>query len=86
MFARPANLAISRLSQITKQSIRRSMATQSTKFKLNTGAEIPAIGFGTWNDAHAQEVAVKEALKCGYRHIDTARMYVEPSMTTPKCL
>jgi alcohol dehydrogenase (NADP+) len=53
------------------------MATQFTKFKLNTGAEIPAIGFGTWNDAHAQEVAVKEALKCGYRHIDTARMYVE---------
>lgn len=44
----------------------------STKFKLNTGAEIPAIGFGTWQDEHAQEGAVLEAIKAGYRHIDTA--------------
>lgn len=35
-----------------------------------------AIGFGTWQDADAQEAAVTEALKAGYRHIDTARMYV----------
>jgi len=46
-----------------------------TKFKLNTGAEIPAIGFGTWQDANAQEEAVLEAIKSGYRHIDTARVY-----------
>ncbi|MCJ1481054.1 hypothetical protein MMC06_001210 [Schaereria dolodes] len=59
------------------------MATQSTKFKLNTGAEIPAIGFGTWQDAHAQEDAVTEALKAGYRHIDTARIYgTEPAVGT----
>ena len=45
-------------------------------FKLNTGAEIPALGLGTWQDADAQESAVKEALKAGYRHIDTARWYV----------
>lgn len=45
-----------------------------TKFKLNTGAEIPAIGFGTWQDEHAQEAAVAEAIKAGYRHIDTAQM------------
>jgi len=51
------------------------MATQTTKFKLNTGAEIPAIGFGTWQDKDAQEDAVAEALKAGYRHIDTARIY-----------
>lgn len=44
----------------------------STKFKLNTGAEIPAIGFGTWQDEHAQEGAMLEAIKAGYRHIDTA--------------
>ncbi|OJJ49622.1 hypothetical protein ASPZODRAFT_88923 [Penicilliopsis zonata CBS 506.65] len=47
----------------------------STRFKLNTGAEIPAIGFGTWQDEHAQEEAVSEAIKAGYRHIDTARVY-----------
>lgn len=45
-----------------------------TKFKLNTGAEIPAVGFGTWQDEEAQEAAVAEAIKAGYRHIDTARM------------
>ncbi|MCJ1252424.1 hypothetical protein MMC24_000230 [Lignoscripta atroalba] len=57
------------------------MATLNTKFKLNTGAEIPAIGFGTWQDAHAQEDAVTEALKAGYRHIDTARIYgTEPAV------
>lgn len=46
-----------------------------TTFKLNTGATIPALGFGTWQDADAQENAVAEALKAGYRHIDTARVY-----------
>lgn len=44
-----------------------------TKFKLNTGAYIPAIGFGTWQDNAAQKDAVKEAINTGYRHIDTAR-------------
>ena len=33
-----------------------------------------AIGFGTWQDKDEQEEAVAEALKAGYRHIDTARM------------
>ena len=45
-----------------------------TKFKLNTGAEIPAVGFGTWQDEGAQKQAVLEALKAGYRHVDTARV------------
>jgi alcohol dehydrogenase (NADP+) len=47
-----------------------------TTHKLNTGATIPAIGLGTWQDKDAQEIAVTEALKAGYRHIDTARMRV----------
>lgn len=52
----------------------------NTKLKLNTGAEIPAVGFGTWQDKDAQEDAVYEALKAGYRHIDTARIYgTEPA-------
>lgn len=33
--------------------------------KLNTGARIPAIGFGTWQDKEEQEDAVVEALKVG---------------------
>jgi alcohol dehydrogenase (NADP+) len=55
------------------------MSTQSTKFKLNTGAEIPAIGFGTWQDKDSQYDATLTALKAGYRHIDTARMCVSNS-------
>ena len=47
--------------------------TSQKSFKLNTGAQIPAIGIGTWQDENAQEAAVLAALKAGYRHIDTAR-------------
>lgn len=45
-----------------------------TEFKLNTGAVIPALGLGTWEDADIQEDAVYHALKAGYHHIDTAQM------------
>lgn len=40
------------------------------------GAEIPAIGLGTWNLRGGDAVrAVHAALEQGYRHIDTAAMY-----------
>lgn len=45
-------------------------------FTLNTGAKIPAIGCGTFQDNEQQEGAVSEALKAGVRLIDTARVYV----------
>ncbi|KAF2094493.1 hypothetical protein NA57DRAFT_68570 [Rhizodiscina lignyota] len=50
-------------------------SSRTTQFKLNTGADIPALGFGTWQDKEAQEDAVTIALATGYRHIDTARVY-----------
>ncbi|KAM0212281.1 hypothetical protein ACHAQD_009857 [Fusarium lateritium] len=53
----------------------RGVATVPTRFKLNTGASIPAIGFGTFQDPDAQEDAVSRALKAGLRLIDTARVY-----------
>ena len=57
------------------------MSYQGTTFTLNTGAKIPGIGFGTWQDKEAQEDAVYEAIKAGYRHIDTARVYgTEPGV------
>jgi diketogulonate reductase-like aldo/keto reductase len=46
-------------------------------FKLNTGNEIPVIGFGTWeikSDELAKQM-VLVALEAGYRLIDTARIY-----------
>lgn len=48
-----------------------------TTFTLNTGATIPAIGFGTWQifPSILAERAVSSALKLGYRHVDTARIY-----------
>ncbi|KAF2095719.1 Aldo/keto reductase [Rhizodiscina lignyota] len=42
---------------------------------LNTGAAIPAIGLGTFQDPDEQEMSVYTALKLGYRHIDTAHNY-----------
>jgi diketogulonate reductase-like aldo/keto reductase len=40
------------------------------------GAKIPVIGLGTWELSGDTCVkAVEAALACGYRHIDTARMY-----------
>lgn len=45
-------------------------------FTLNTGARIPAVGFGTWQAApHEVEHAVETALKEGYRHLDCAAVY-----------
>lgn len=47
------------------------------KFKLNDGNFIPAVGFGVFlipNDGSTY-TAVSEALKAGYRHIDTAAAY-----------
>lgn len=43
------------------------------KFTLNNGVKIPKLGLGTWfieGDKAAD--AVKEAVKSGYRLIDTA--------------
>ena len=47
------------------------------KFMLNDGNYIPAVGFGVFlipNDGSTYR-AVSEALKAGYRHIDTAAAY-----------
>ena len=44
---------------------------------LNNGEKIPVVGFGTWQtpDGDVAEKSVIEALKAGYRHIDTAAVY-----------
>jgi len=42
------------------------------------GAKIPAIGLGTWQlSGETCKGAVVAALECGYRHVDTAKMYNE---------
>ena len=46
-------------------------------FTLNNGVKIPAIGFGTWQVADGEEAysSCLNALRAGYRHIDTAFAY-----------
>lgn len=45
-------------------------------FTLNTGAQIPAVGFGTWQaKPNEVRIAVQAALRVGYRHIDCAAIY-----------
>eukprot|EP00795_Rhopilema_esculentum_P002298 gene2298-17917_t len=47
-----------------------------TKFKMRDGVEIPRVGFGTWQmEGDECKNAVLEALRIGYRHIDTAQSY-----------
>lgn len=50
--------------------------TTATK-QLNTGAPIPQVGLGVWQSGRGEETqgAVRAALKHGYRHVDTARIY-----------
>ena len=46
-------------------------------FKLSNGVDIPCVGFGTFQTPDGEECinAVTDALKVGYRHIDTAMIY-----------
>lgn len=48
----------------------------SERFTLANGIEIPKLGLGTWeiSDKNVPQ-AIKEAVKIGYRHIDTAQGY-----------
>ncbi|KAL2831419.1 hypothetical protein BDW59DRAFT_169691 [Aspergillus cavernicola] len=51
-----------------------TMATE--EFTLNTGAKIPAVGFGTWKAAPGDAAtAVQAAFDAGYRHFDCAPLY-----------
>ncbi|GMH40838.1 hypothetical protein BSKO_08742 [Bryopsis sp. KO-2023] len=62
----------------------RSTERESAKYRivhtptrvLNSGKEIPLIGLGTWKSATGEvRTAVREAIECGYRHIDCAEYY-----------
>jgi 2,5-diketo-D-gluconate reductase A len=52
------------------------MSVTIPNLTLNNGIEMPALGFGVFQTpADETEIAVAEALRVGYRHIDTAAAY-----------
>ncbi|MFD1421080.1 aldo/keto reductase family protein [Lactiplantibacillus songbeiensis] len=53
------------------------MTTITETFTLNNGLKMPKVGFGTWQTKPGKETydAVSNALKAGYRFIDTAKAY-----------
>lgn len=55
------------------QSLDKMAAKGVKTFKLSTGQDVSAIGFGTWKSSPEDTyTSVKSALENGYRHIDTA--------------
>lgn len=53
------------------------MKSLTDTYELSNGVKIPCVGFGTWQIPNGEVAvsAVKEALRVGYRHIDTAAAY-----------
>ncbi|MCB0912471.1 MAG: aldo/keto reductase [Propionibacteriaceae bacterium] len=53
------------------------MSALTDPITLADGHQIPVVGFGTWLLKEGEECyrAVSDALRLGYRHIDTARAY-----------
>ncbi len=53
------------------------MKSMTEPYILSNGVQIPCLGFGTWQVEDGDEAyqSVLEALKAGYRHIDTAQAY-----------
>ena len=48
---------------------------------LNTGAQLPMIGFGTWGVRGEEgKRSILDALELGYRLVDTALMYKNHAM------
>jgi diketogulonate reductase-like aldo/keto reductase len=53
------------------------MQSSQPSVRLNSGLDIPRLGFGVYQVPRGEptERAVLDALRAGYRHIDTARIY-----------
>ncbi|KAK0648072.1 aldo-keto reductase-like protein [Cercophora newfieldiana] len=56
--------------------ISKAPLTLQSKLRLNSGYEMPVLGFGVWSiSADKTQQACKQALDAGYRLIDTASVY-----------
>lgn len=71
----PDRIAYPREPATNGQHRAKSSVARSS-FTLNTGAEIPSIGFGTWKAAPGDAArAIEAAFAAGYRHFDCAPLY-----------
>lgn len=53
-----------------------NVKSAADSFELINGVKIPCLGFGTWQiEGSAADLAVAEAVRAGYIHIDTAAAY-----------
>lgn len=53
-----------------------SSLTLQSSLKLSSGNKLPVLGFGVWDSpSDLTTKSCLEALKVGYRHIDTAQVY-----------
>ncbi|KFY93987.1 hypothetical protein V498_04132 [Pseudogymnoascus sp. VKM F-4517 (FW-2822)] len=70
------NLALELYMISARLTAKMSKLNINSKKPLNSGYEIPALGFGVWQMPKSDTTnAVAHALKTGYRHIDSAFMY-----------
>lgn len=61
---------------ISITALRHYGSTKSDSITLHTGAEMPLVGFGTWQStADVARTTVLTALDVGYRHVDCALSY-----------
>lgn len=53
-----------------------NVKSSADRLELINGVKIPCVGFGTWQiEGSAADLAVAEAIRAGYTHIDTAAAY-----------
>ena len=84
LFSRTNLTFIDRLiRQAALSCTRRTMASQiptkfdiNTTYRMNSGHDIPVLGYGVYRTPAAQcEEVTLHAFKVGYRHVDSARVY-----------
>ncbi|XP_055716079.1 1,5-anhydro-D-fructose reductase isoform X2 [Phlebotomus papatasi] len=68
-------MSISRVAKFASNITK--MSANIPKISLSNGQEMPVVGLGTWRAPDNEvELALEAALKCGYRHIDAAPVYL----------